>query len=374
MIRGSWLVAALAVLALVACGPQESDASQERPHKPGEPRVSIRPAKPRDTEGTPPVTQPKTAPKPDPNPVTRPAPKPDPKPAPKSAPKPAPQPKPGPVSKPDPTPPPDDGIPRAEINFGAGRAGILKAEQLEPDLETYPYESSGTFASVGLSKRLLDQGRAEVSVIWKGEPKRMFAVDVTDSTITLTPHSDPNRARQALSFMPLVEGAEYLYQGKGGAEDVTYVLRTQRIGFVKWQYMAQLPADGGSETLAAEYLCRGAFQKGADGVIFLEAKSIADLNRSKPGPRQVLLKLPPREGWSTRLSYDGGTTTFQIRVDGFESVTVPAGTFENAARIRIEPEQGFDPGRTCWLAPGVGLIKVAGDAGRGMELKSYRYP
>ena len=142
MIRGPWLVAALAALALFACGPPESDASNDRPHKPGEPRVTIRPAKPR------PPTSPTQPSKPDPKPVPKTAPKPTPTPAPKPGPKPASK------ADPKPAPPPDDGIPRAAVNFGAGRAGILKAEQLDRDLQTYPYESAGTFASVGLSKRL----------------------------------------------------------------------------------------------------------------------------------------------------------------------------------------------------------------------------
>lgn len=348
MTRWRMLVGALAVLGLPACGPQDSDAGAGS-HKPGEPRVVIRPAEPRDPGSSP---KPSRTPRDEPPPV---------------------------IPPPPPPPPPAD--PQAtpvaqtqvEVFFGRGRVGRITADRLEPDLATYHFDPTGSFASVELGQRLLDTGRAEVSVHWQGEPRRMFAVAVTDDTIDLTPHRDPERARQARSYFPLVPEAVYEFQGLGGFPDVTYVLGTRRIGFVKWHYMGQR-ADDATETLAQDFLCRGAFQKGADGVLFVEAKDLADLDRDSPGPRQVLLRLPPRQGWSTRLTYNGGASTQLLRITAFESITVPAGTFDNCARIRLEPEKGHDPARTFWLAPGVGVVMMIGDDGRGFALAHHELP
>jgi hypothetical protein len=53
--------------------------------------------------------------------------------------------------------------------------------------------------------------------------------------------------------------------------------------------------------------------------------------------------------------------TFQWRVVGVESVTVPAGTFPNALKV-VRTKQGKEAkDRTYWLVPGIGKVKEDGE-------------
>ena len=55
--------------------------------------------------------------------------------------------------------------------------------------------------------------------------------------------------------------------------------------------------------------------------------------------------------------------TFKATVEAFETVTVPAGTFQNAVRLKLEqtessgggPSQSFSD--TVWLVSGIGIVK-----------------
>ena len=63
--------------------------------------------------------------------------------------------------------------------------------------------------------------------------------------------------------------------------------------------------------------------------------------------------------WSTTFveRHDGvvrGTFTWRVRVDGRETVTVQAGTFET---VRLIVERDEYPEETVWFVPHVGTIK-----------------
>jgi hypothetical protein len=52
-----------------------------------------------------------------------------------------------------------------------------------------------------------------------------------------------------------------------------------------------------------------------------------------------------------------------------ETVTVPAGTFNNALKVQRERPDKEDSARTYWLVPGIGKVKEDGE--RLEELVSY---
>ena len=76
----------------------------------------------------------------------------------------------------------------------------------------------------------------------------------------------------------------------------------------------------------------------------------------------------------------GGTQTYTLEhkttLQGFESVTIPAGTFPNSAKLRFEYRLGTSVVEilTCWYAPNVGLVKVDSQSGYVNELTSYSIP
>src|SRR6185295_12351708 len=70
---------------------------------------------------------------------------------------------------------------------------------------------------------------------------------------------------------------------------------------------------------------------------------------------QTFLKLPLREGDETKFSI--GNARFSMKVEGFESVTVPAGTFKNCYKLS-QTSEGSPQVKTFWLASGVGIVKI----------------
>ena len=83
---------------------------------------------------------------------------------------------------------------------------------------------------------------------------------------------------------------------------------------------------------------------------------------------QPMLALPPVVGGSvipntTSVDRAGGWT-----VEAIESLTVPAGTFDDCARI------GLGGDSKAWLCPGVGLVKWIFVTGRVEELSAWEIP
>lgn len=64
---------------------------------------------------------------------------------------------------------------------------------------------------------------------------------------------------------------------------------------------------------------------------------------------------------------DIGTHEGDITIDALESVTVPAGTFNNALKCTISTQTAT---QTVWFADGVGMVKITG-ASYSAELTNY---
>ncbi|MGZ4353136.1 MAG: hypothetical protein ACXVZ4_06300 [Gaiellaceae bacterium] len=86
-----------------------------------------------------------------------------------------------------------------------------------------------------------------------------------------------------------------------------------------------------------------------------------------------LLPAYPQAGQSWTVSQDSLTyavygVSGQSRVVGFQTVRVPAGTFRALVVSSTLKQPGFPFGsgtRTCWFAPGKGLVKLVFSHGDG---------
>ena len=118
----------------------------------------------------------------------------------------------------------------------------------------------------------------------------------------------------------------------------------------------------------------GANTRLALGIDTLDCFWKAELAGLAPARAQRFLKLPPVAGATTTLVSSDGDPRKKVTVEGFETIKVPAGTFDKCARIRINTtwRSGTKYTARIWLAPGIGLVKWIKNTGRVEELAAYR--
>lgn len=177
------------------------------------------------------------------------------------------------------------------------------------------------------------------------------------------------------SPFPLVEGARFELEGefRGSKQSSTLELRAVEAGGKKVFYFLDLES---SETLVASVFGMGAFVMRPDGIYtadVLEVKNVPDL---APEAFGRMLGLPVKVG--EKASFTAPAKSFvppkdeTYAVAGIESVRVPAGTFDNCVRLTVETNiDGERESSTVWLAPGVGLVKLARATGRVDELVKH---
>lgn len=178
--------------------------------------------------------------------------------------------------------------------------------------------------------------------------------------------------RGGTEFMPLLDGRIMRYQEKGNGETYDYTLTMRYIGGRAWKVFTC--EDEVTPYSGIEFTSNGSVVEAATGVGFTSMES-----RQHVGAfNQVWIdeKADPDSGW-----YDEqlGTETIEA---GYETVTVPAGTFENCLKTVATPvpavmdsvEARYQRGDSDeklyleekrvvnwqtvrWFAHGVGLVK-----------------
>jgi len=177
----------------------------------------------------------------------------------------------------------------------------------------------------------------------------------------------------AQSWFPLVEGSRYWYSGQFQGktyQDVFTVVR-HRTPFGPLFYFADELMKDPTPSLSANMFGLAGYTTTKTEVLTIPATYLNGFQREESAHAQTLLRLPLVIGASTELRDDG--TIVQLTVAGRESVTVPAGTFKDCARIEIHSQiNSTKESSTVWLAEGVGLIKWSRATGRVDELTKYQ--
>ena len=181
--------------------------------------------------------------------------------------------------------------------------------------------------------------------------------------------------------MPLLEGAEYSYEGSGNGKKDTFTIRlvSTFAADQKWYYFLLVDdaqkddAQKDDALIIGNFPWLGAFLARPSGLVGFVAPFRGDVKLVTKDQLQVILVFPLKKGQTTKVrvvKWD-----YQVRVDDFETVTVPAGTFKECAKIvmaRASSEgEGGQP-VTFWLARGVGMVKWIRDTGRVDQLVAYK--
>jgi len=111
----------------------------------------------------------------------------------------------------------------------------------------------------------------------------------------------------------------------------------------------------------------GAYRREGGGVETANAMWREEVAGLSPSSFQHMLTLPPQVGEVAPFDTPSVDRSGGIIVQGYETVTVPAGTFEDCLRIELGEDS------YAWLAPGVGLVKWVLVTGRVEELESFTF-
>jgi hypothetical protein len=207
----------------------------------------------------------------------------------------------------------------------------------------------------------------------------------------LMPASAPGyfpATQSSTDYLPLVVGSSYEYSysyvvGKETKQKDARAIRLMSLTVFDepWFYFIRA-ADYKQKEKDIEltvFPCIGIFRKHEKGVSCMDAP-FTDMLRSQS---HSFLHLPLKQG--EKLLFYRDSLVFPtpdsnvVTVEAFETVTVPAGTFQNCARISISGNYS-EPLTTYWLAPNVGLVKKretapAPSAGFALyELKQFSIP
>ena len=171
-------------------------------------------------------------------------------------------------------------------------------------------------------------------------------------------------------LFPLIEGATWTYQAAfngGSVVEEKVCVREDTADGMAWVFLDAADTDKETATVYSNMFGLGVYRSTAHGIETADAFWREEVNDVSASDFQPMLTLPPGPGttveWQT-----GHVDRSSITVVGWESVTVPAGTFEPALHLDLGGKGH------AWLAPGVGLVRWELVTGRIEELQSWRIP
>ena len=178
-------------------------------------------------------------------------------------------------------------------------------------------------------------------------------------------------------YWPLTAGATYTYDCTFNDlnEQQTMVVQRQIIDGAEIFYVVdQTKLSEPDPIIGTDLPGLGAYGWSTAGVVTGESFWKHELATVKPAAMQTMLQLPLQAGDVTEVVDGERTSTFTVA--GFESVTVPAGTFDTCARIDVVRvwQNGNQYTGSFWLAPAVGLVKWQMGTGRVEALAAYTIP
>lgn len=187
----------------------------------------------------------------------------------------------------------------------------------------------------------------------------LLALPLIASSCAIAPVASPRPsavkvAQSAQHPYPVEPGTEWAYQTLQKRNDGSFSERWMKMRIIS----AQKLGDGVTEAVLERESPNGPMpttriRVHPDKVVLTRLASSPD------GPSLTILKLPPAVGetWPGRPYANGNQET--IAAQGWEDVTVPAGTFR-AWRVdqTVTYAQGGSDTLNYWYAPGVGTVKM----------------
>ena len=201
-------------------------------------------------------------------------------------------------------------------------------------------------------------------------------------------------------YFPLLENSTYSYHGvytkndKSREFDEKLVLKAEKRQDAEYFFFIEEKDERNPMALiGTRGIGRGLYFKRNGEIAALECLMRGEISTLKFDNAVVILKNPPQAGQTAEAKSQDGLIVNTWTVEGFEDITVPAGTFKQCAKLKLEekvlerkfPEERLPSGEIrparvepekkltgyAWLARGVGLVKWQRVTGRVDELTAF---
>lgn len=180
--------------------------------------------------------------------------------------------------------------------------------------------------------------------------------------------SHPALSQIASDYFPLAPGTSYTYSAvyRGQAFETTVISEAiQSESNTVLVFVNQADTRRRDQIIGTNMIGLGAYAETPQGIITYESFWKSELNEAGSATPQLLLRRTLKKHESTRLKSKAGKVVLIITVLAFETVSVPAGTFSNAVKLRVRKKTAagsYD--EYVWLGKGVGVVKWIRDTGR----------
>ncbi len=194
-----------------------------------------------------------------------------------------------------------------------------------------------------------------------------------------------NAENEKRSYLPLIPESTYTYAGefKGRKSTDTLVLKTVHAADADVFYCVEEKSVRNPDAiLGTTSIGLGTYIKAPDGIATLDTFlkfEVNALTKGRLAEAVTIVKNTPETGAVIVVPSPKKAMNHTYTVEGSEDVTVPAGTFKDCLKIKLEeihlatpPEKNIVYSGTVWLARGVGVVKWIRGTGRVEELVSYK--
>lgn len=258
---------------------------------------------------------------------------------------------------------------RLTLEHEAGRVRLRYTNHEQRTISTdwvqvQPFEST-TVRIWGLGRKGSERNVEKVRICREKKPDAVGSREATKAEGNRAVREEGSKIRRAEIPLEMGNTWSYRFRSAGVAGTFSYTVGAkERIGdtdVFRMDYKSNIALyeDGYWQLVANQ----------KDGYYFF-----GDKLRGRADEPDLWLKVPSKvgDGWQTKW---GSDVRWQV-ISTSETVTVPAGTFENCVRIRGTPA-GLSEGTDHWWAMGIGEIRMhqPGDSTPRMsfELESYSF-
>lgn len=182
-------------------------------------------------------------------------------------------------------------------------------------------------------------------------------------------------AQETDKYLPLVVDTQYTYleEFNGKAHKKTLVTCEYTYNDLKVVYFIDKnEINYPTAIIGPNMIGLGAYTSEVGAIYTYDCFWLEDLSKISKSKRRLIFQKTLKKGDSLSIKSDNGRKSLVYTVVEFETVTVPAGTFEGAAKIHIqETWAGKSYNSYAWLAKGVGVVIWVRSTGKVDKLLSY---
>lgn len=178
-------------------------------------------------------------------------------------------------------------------------------------------------------------------------------------------------------YFPLKENAKYYYRGFFDSKEDSSMIKIRKKnikGGCEAYYFDEI--NKSSSIIGHNMFGLGVYLKQDDKIYTIEAFWKADTSKIHCMQKQLLLPDSIKIPGEVKFLGDQSNPIYSLSIADIEDVDVPAGKFNNCAKIKINSKwaSGREYVEYVWLAKNIGLIKWRKSTGRIEVLVDYYLP